>query len=197
MRKLMVIAALVLIGGLAYTAELTDYETIAIASPLITQIYTNPEISKNEDLELQPETQIALYEKFSDDICQALKGKYMNKIGITCFNEIQSKLNQTDWNDFNRLFTGKDAVDKDIAVMFGNKLGVDAVLDSYLMFSYYNNSNGKRHLEAHFEWYLIDLVSGEATVAGKYDYSDEFKEDTDILQNEMKCVNSIVKAMAD
>jgi hypothetical protein len=197
MRKLMVIAALVLIGGIAYAAELTDYETIAIASPLITQIYTNPEISKNEDLELQPETQIALYEKLSDDICRALKGKYMNKIGITCFNEIQSKLSQTDWNDFNRLFTGKDAVEKDLAVSFGNKLGVDAVLDSYLMFSYYNNSNGKRHLEAHFEWYLIDLVSGEATVTGKYDYSDEFKEDSDILQNEMKCVNSIVKAMAD
>jgi hypothetical protein len=197
MRKLVGMAAIVLFSVAVFAADITDYGKIAISSPLITQIYTNPEISKNEDLELQPETQIMLYEKLGDEICKSLKDNYKDQIGFICFNEIQSKLSNADWNDFNRLFTGKDAVEKDVAVSFGEKLDVDGVFDSYLMFSYYDNSNGKRHLEAHYEWYLIDLTSGETSLSGKYDCADEFKEDKDILQKEMKCFNGIMESPAE
>jgi hypothetical protein len=197
MRKLVATAAILLLSVAVFAADITDYGKIAISSPLITQIYTNPEISKNEDLKLQPEAQIMLYEKLGDEICKSLKDDYEGQIEFICFNEIQNKLSNADWNEFNRLFTGKDAVEKDVAASFGEKLDVDAVFDSYLMFSYYDNSNGKRHLETHYEWYLIDLVSGKALLNGKYDYSDEFKEDKDILQKEMKCFNGIIESPAE
>jgi hypothetical protein len=197
MRKFAAITAIMLLSVAVFAADITDYGKIAISSPLITQIYTNPEISKNEDLELQPEAQIMLYEKLGDEICKSLKDDYKDKIEFTCFNEIQNKLSNANWNEFNRLFTGKDAVEKDIAASFGEKLEVDGVFDTYLMFSYYDNSNGKRHLETHYEWYLIDLASGETAVSGKYDCADEFKEEKDMLQREMKCFNGIIESPAE
>jgi hypothetical protein len=178
-------------------ADITDYETIGISSPLITQIYTNPELSQNEDLELAPDTQIMLYENFSDELCKTLKEEFKNKIEFTCLGDIRGELDTDEWNDFNRLFTGQNSIDKDTARAFGKKLGVDAMLDSYLMFSYYKNDNSERHLEVHFEWYLIDLTSGESRVDGKYDCDDDFDGETEAAQKEADCFKGIIKSMEE
>ena len=178
-------------------ADFTDYGKIAISSPLITQIYTNPEISENEDVELSSESQIKLYENLSDDICSAISKRYENDVDFLCLGDIQVRLDDTkSWNDFNRLFTGRNNVSVDIAGDFAEKLGVDGVLNSYLMFSYYNNDDQARHLELHFEWYLIDLSSGESVLSDEYDCQDDLKIAVEDWDTEFACFAGILDFFA-
>lgn len=196
MRYVILIAALVSLCASVFAANLTDYERIAVSSPLITQIYTNPELSENEDLELQPETQIKLYEELSDDICDTLKIRYYKAIEFTCFNDIQSNLETETWNEFNRLFTGQNSIDTSACHEFAEKLNADGVLNTYLMFSYYENDQNKRHLEIHFEWYLVDLASGKAAVDGKHDCEIEFEDEENTSPKEVACFNGIIEMFA-
>jgi hypothetical protein len=185
------------ISAVVYPANITDYETIAISSPLITQIYTNPELSPNKDLELAPETQILLYENFADKLCQALKERFKSKVEFVCLNDIQGKLDTDAWNDFNRLFSGQNGVNQDTARVFAKMLGVEAFLNSYLMFSYYENSDSERHLDVHFEWYLVDAISGEDRVDGKFDCSDDFANETEAAEKEADCFMGIIKSIGE
>lgn len=196
MRYLIIIAAIIFLCFSLNAAELTDYERIAISSPLITQIYTNPELTELEDIELQPEAQIKLYEEFSTEICNALQKRYHKEIEFKCFTDMQSDLDTKSWNDFNRLFTGQNSVDPETCHDFAEKLNSDGVLNTYLMFNYYENENDRRHLEVHFEWYLVDLASGETTVDGKLDCEIEFDNEEDTFQKEMNCFEGIIEMFA-
>ena len=197
MRKCLIILLLIVLASLAGAAEFTDYKVIAVSSPLITQIYANPELSDLEDVQLTPDSQIKLYENLSDDICKALIDKFKDKITFICYSDIQNKLNSDTWNEFNRLFIGHDQVDTTFSREIASKLKAGAVFNSYLMFSYYENGKDKRHLEMHFEWYLVDLESGETVLSDKYDCEDEFTGAPSSWEKEYHCFAGIVEAIAN
>ena len=137
------------------------------------------------------------YENLSDDICSAMSERYEDKIDFLCFGEIERKLDDTEsWNDFNRHFTGRNNVSADIAGEFAEKLGVDGVLNSYLMFSYYNNDDQTRYLELHFEWYLIDLMTGESVLSDEYDCQDDLKLIGEDPDDEFACFAGILVLFA-
>lgn len=173
--------------------SLADFETIAMSSPLITQIYTNPELSDLKDVKLTPDSEIKLYEDLSDEICQTLTGLFKGRADILCYNEIRTLLvDAKTWNDFNHNFAGKDYVSPKISTDFAAKLKADGVVNSFLMFSYYENPKKARHLEVHFEWYLIDLATGESVLGDKYDCQDDLIESPESLRNEYDCFEGII-----
>ncbi len=180
----------------AYGADFSDYRRIAIAAPLINQIFTNPEISEAEDLQLQPETQIMLYEELAGRFCDALAGHYDDEIEFICFNDIKGKLDNDSWNEFNKSFTGQNDVTPETATKFAGQLQADGVLSTYLMFSYYESDDRKRNLELHFEWYLVELESGKVTLSDQFDCKDDFGID-EVSEKEVKCFNKVVKSLAD
>ena len=196
MRKCLIIILLVVLVSLAGAAEFTDYKVIAVSSPLINQIYANPELSDLEDVQLTPDSQIKLYENLSDDICKTLIDKFKDKITVICFSDIQSKLDDDTWDEFNRLFTGHDQVDTTFSRDIASKLKAGAVFDSYLMFNYYQDDKDKRRLEVHFEWYLVDLKSGESVLSDKYDCEDEFTGFPSSWEKEYHCFAGIVDSIA-
>lgn len=197
MRDVVLISALIVFGVAAMAADLTDYEHVAVSAPLITQIYTNPELTRLEDVELSPETQIRLYEEFGEQICGALRKRFDKVIEFSCLNDIQQSLATDDWSDFNRLFTGQNSLDTSASHDLGEKLNADGVLNTYLMFSYYKDNGDKRFLEVHFEWYLVDLVSGVTTVEDKYDCREEFEDEEEALARELKCFDNIIGIFKD
>jgi len=201
MRSIIVILAIVLAATAIYAADFTDYKTIVVASTLIDQIYVNQELSdieNVEDMELAPDNEIGLYERLSDEIWRTLANRFEDEIEFICYSDIQNRLDDSEsWNDFNRYFTGSDHVEPDIAVKFADKLHAEAVLNSNLIFSYYANSRDKRHLETHFEWYLIDLKSGTLVSDDKEDCEDDFEISNELIDNEFRCFTGIIDSFAE
>lgn len=195
--KPVILTAIVLLMTISpFAADFTDYQRIAISSPLINQINTNPEISDVEDLQLQPEVQIMLYEDLAGRICEALTGNYNKNVEFICFNNIKDRLDAESWNQFNKTFTGQSEVEPEMANEFGEKLEADGLLNSNLIFSYFQNSKNSRCLEIHFEWYLIDLSNGRVALADEYDCKDKFGNEK-AAERERKCFNSIVEVFTD
>jgi len=198
MRSIFLMLIIILTATAIYAAEFTDYKTIVVASTLINQIYINPELSDVEDIELAPDNEIGLYERLSDEICQALANRFEDKIEFICYGEIQNRLDDAEsWNDFNSYFTGSDHVEPDIAIKFAEKLQAEAVLNSSLIFSYYASSRDKRHMETHFEWYLVDLESGELVFDDKNDCEDDFEISDELIDNEFRCFVGIIDSFSE
>ncbi len=204
MRIILSIVIIVLTATAIYAADFTDYKVIVVASPLINQIYVSQELGDVEDeenvidMDLTPDSEIGLYENLSDDICNKLANRYEDQIEFICYSDIQNLLDDAQsWSDFNSYFTGTDHVEPDIAAEFADKLQADAVLNSNLIFSYYANSEDKRHLETHFEWYLIDLKSGELVLDDKNDCEDDFEITDELMEDEFRCFNGIVDSFAE
>ncbi|MCP4581846.1 MAG: hypothetical protein GY839_09510 [candidate division Zixibacteria bacterium] len=184
----------ILLAAGVTAADFTDYSDIAVSSPLITQIYNNPELSDLEDVDLSSESQIKLYENFGADICLALSNRYKDKIDFLCYGDIQERLNNAEsWNLFNRNFTGSNHVPSEISAGLVDKLGVVGVVNSYLMFSYYENSNQAQHMEVHFEWYLIDMASGESVLSDEYKCQNDFRIKSDDSAGEFDCFAGIIE----
>ena len=201
MRSAIVILAIVLAAAAIYAADFTDYKVIVVASPLINQIYVNQELSDVEDvedMELVPDNEIGLYERLSDEICRTLANRFEDKIEFICYSDIQNRLDDAEsWSDFNSYFTGTDHAEPDIAAEFAEKLQADAILNSSLIFSYYTNSRDKRHMETHFEWYLIDLESGELVLDDKNDCEDDFEISAELIDDEFRCFAGIIDSFAE
>lgn len=183
------IAAVLASGSVkAEDQPLDRYRAIAVSAPLITQIYTNPELSEMRDVEISPDNQIKLYENLDDDICKYLQELFKDSIKVLCYGEIINRLKNIDeWNEFNHYFNGQNHVSPENCARFAGQLKVDGVLNSYLMFSYYEDSKKNRQLEVHFEWYLIDLVTGESVLDDKYDCQEKLKHDEWDVESEYKC----------
>ncbi|MCD6161863.1 MAG: hypothetical protein J7K40_05555 [candidate division Zixibacteria bacterium] len=170
----------------------TDFETIAIASPMVAQIYTNPKLSKFEDVRLSPDNQIKLYENLSDNICQNLIKRFEGQVDFLCYKDIKNRLRDADnWNEFNRCFNGQSHAPLEICSTYSEKLKADGVMNLYLMFSYYKNDDHTNHLDVHFEWYLLDLETGQSAFSDKYDCHDDFPELSDDIDREYKCFDGI------
>lgn len=190
-----VLAVIVTAAGAGEKSKtFTDFETIAIASPLVAQIYTNPKLSKLEDIRLFPDNQIKLYENLSDDICQNLTKRFEGQINFLCYKDIKNRLHDADsWNEFNRYFNGQGHVPLGICSVYSEKLKANSVMNLSLMFSYYENNDNTNHLDVHFEWYLIDLETGQSVLSDKYDCQDDFPELSDDIDKEYECFKGISK----
>lgn len=196
LRALIVIGLMLVImaGGpaKAENRSLEGYRTIAVSAPLITQIYTNPELGNLRDVEINPDNQINLYENFDDQICRSLQNLFKDSVKVLCYGEIIDRLkNIDDWNEFNHYFNGQSHVTPEICAEFAGQLKAEGILNSYLMFSYYQDSNKNRQLEVHFEWYLIDLATGDSIRDDKYDCQVKLKHGEWDIESEYKCFEGI------
>lgn len=196
MRALLVISMVLAFCLTPFAADFSDFESIAISSPLISQIYTNPEISEVEDVQLKPEIQIMLYEELAGNICQALNSRYEDKISFTCFNDIKEKLDKDSYTEFNKMFTGLNDIEPEAVKPFAEKLQADGVLSTYLLFSYFENDKHKRNLELHLEWYLIDLSTGKVVISDEFDCKDNF-DLSKAAEHERECFDDIAKYFAE
>ncbi len=195
--KSAVISVIVLMCCLSpFAADFSDYERIAISSPLITQVFTNPEIADVEDVQLQADTQIMLYEELASKLCKTLDGSFNEEIEFICFNDIQQKLDTESWNEFNKEFTGQSVIESETASRFSNLLEANGVFNTYLMFSYYENSGTERNLEIHLEWYLVDLASGESVLSDNFDCKDKFDHEQ-AVEKELECFDNMIEYFAE
>ena len=163
----------------AYTQEFSidKYNTVAVAPSQISQIYTNPDLSDMEDVELSPENQIKLFEEYSDNLCHILVDKSGNRVKFLCYKEIRSLLiEDQSWDDFNHYFCGKDKIYNEVSRHLAEKLQGDGVITSNLLFSYYKQANNSSVIEVYFEWDLIDLMTGQKVVGDNCSQSAELSE---------------------
>lgn len=177
-----------------------NYKTVAVAPPQIAQIFTNPNLSDMKDIDLSSESQIKLFEEFGDNLCRRLAEKSKSKMSFLCYDEIRSRLkDDKNWDLFNNIFSGKNYARSKLARLFAEKLKADGVIASNLLFSYYEQPKGTRHVEVFFEWNLIDLMSGESTAGSNSSCNKELTntQDEETIKAEYNCFENMNDNLVD
>jgi len=179
--------------------NLSDYKTIAVAPPRIAQIYTNPNLSDDIDIDLRSENQIKLFEEFGDNLCQTLAEKSDGSIEFICCDEIKLRLKDAkSWDNFNRFLSGQTIVNKKVSRLFAGRLKADGAITSTLLFSYYEQPESGRFIEVYYEWNLINLMSGKSDTSGNYSRGIEITE-SELLsgENEYTCFEEMSERFID
>ena len=169
--------------------SISDYKTIAVAPPRIAQIYTNPNLSDDVDVDLGSENQIKLFEAFGDNLCQTLTAKSDGSVEFLCYDEIRLRLKDAKgWDNFNRFLNGQSIVNKKISRLFAERLKAQDVIQSTLLFSYYEQPGSGRFIDVYYEWNLISLMSGKSETGGNYSRGIEITESGSVsVENEYTC----------
>ena len=199
-----VILILLLFISLLYAGEnkesgISGYKTIAVAPPQIAQIYTNPNLSDDVDVDLSSENQIKLFEEFGDNLCQTLAAKSDGSVEFLCYDEIRLRLKDAkSWDNFNRFLNGQSIVNEKISRLFAERLKAEGAITSTLLFSYYEQPQSGRHIEVYYEWNLINLMSGKSDTSGNYSRGIEITESELISgENEYACFEAMSERFID